>query len=73
MPIFHMSKNEVNREILAILLVVIILISILGTWTVLHLLDQKKPILDTTTGAFVSLEVLPSDTPVPSPLSGDER
>lgn len=68
-----MLKNEAEREILAILLVVIILISILGTWTVLHLIDQKQSVLDTTTGAYISLEILPSDTPTPSRNKGNER
>ena len=37
-----MIKSEVEREVLALILVTIIIISLLGTWAILGVIDQKQ-------------------------------
>ena len=37
-----MVKNEVEKEILALILITIIIVSLLGTWAILRVVDQKQ-------------------------------
>ncbi|MBS3144169.1 hypothetical protein J4208_01145 [Candidatus Woesearchaeota archaeon] len=37
-----MIKSEVEREVLALILVTIIIISLLGTWAILGVINQKQ-------------------------------
>lgn len=58
-----MVKSEVEREVLALILVTIIIVSLLGTWAILGVIDQKQArTIDNyyAGGAQVSLVILPS-------------
>ncbi|HLC72416.1 MAG TPA: hypothetical protein VJH37_02425 [Candidatus Nanoarchaeia archaeon] len=64
-----MLKKEVEREALALALVVIILTSLFGTWAIMHTIDEKQEpqVIDNyQEGAKISLVILPIQT---SPLS----
>ena len=67
-----MLKNEVEREVLAIVLLVIIIVSVLGTWAVINVLDHKQVqyVDNYQAGAQVSLYILPTEPTTTS--SGDD-
>lgn len=57
-----MAKNEVEREVLAFVLITIILVSFLGTWVILNVIDQKQQVKYVDhyrAGSQVSLLILP--------------
>ncbi|MBI1972928.1 hypothetical protein HYS50_02905 [Candidatus Woesearchaeota archaeon] len=56
-----MLKNEAEREILALVLLAIIVASLLGTWAIINVLNQRpsKTIDSVEGGARVTLEILP--------------
>ena len=57
-----MVKNEVEKEVLALVLITIIVVSLLGTWAILNVIDQKQvKNVDKyyDRGAQVSLVILP--------------
>ena len=69
-----MVKNEVEREILAIMLITIMVVSLLGTWAIIRVIDQKQAktvdkLYDG--GAYVSLVILPSPPQEQQPQQGD--
>ena len=63
-------KEDISKKILFIILIIIIFISIVGTWTVLNAIDNhevpqnkniviKKGIDHPTGGAVISINILP--------------
>ena len=70
----RMVKNEVEREILALILITIIVVSLLGTWTILRVIDkqQKAKTVDKwyDSGATISLVILPPERPQEIQQSG---
>ena len=58
-----MVKNEVEREVLALILLTIIIVSLLGTWAIIRVIDQKQAkTVDKwyDGGAQISLVILPN-------------
>lgn len=67
-----MTKNEVEREVLALVLVTIILISFIGTWAILKVIDKKQQVKYVDhyrAGSQVSLVILPSPPDQQQPSS----
>lgn len=57
-----MTKNEVEREVLALVLVAIILISFIGTWAILKVIDEQQQVKYVDhyrDGSQISLVLLP--------------
>ena len=70
-----MTKNEVEREVLALVLVAIILISFIGTWAILKIIDKQQQVKYVDRyrdGSQVSLVILPPP-PNQQPSFSSER
>ncbi len=58
-----MVKSEVEREIFALVLITIIIVSLLGTWAIIRVIDERQvKTVDhfNDQGTYVSLVILPS-------------
>ncbi len=77
------KKEDASRKILFLLLLIILFVSILGTWITLSIIDQRtgfgltprvveiKQTKPATTSGYLALQIIPPQQPTPDREKGD--